>query len=117
MYDPTVFTMLGLLSQAGISTLRINFRTGIGRGHSAANDIRGACEELLQLNSQPTSIVLVGYSYGSMVVADVADNIPSVVAFALVAPPLQYNWGLFLCRDMTSRAKESSKPKLLLINR
>ena len=48
-------------------------------------------------------------------VADVAEAIDEVAAFAMIAPPLGAASALFLFRDVTSRAAASSKPKLALI--
>ena len=115
MTDVTVSEITREFETAGISTLRINFRTGIGRGHSAAEDVRGACALLSSLDVPPRRILLVGYSYGSMVVADVADSIAMVAAFAIVAPPLGAAGPLFFGRDVMRSAQQSTKPKLALI--
>ena len=115
MHDVCVSEIAREFEVAGVTTLRINFRTGIGRGHSAAGDVRGACSLLSSLDVPPRRILLVGYSYGSMVVADVADSIAEVVAFAIVAPPLGAAAPLFFGRDVMRRAQQSAKPKLALI--
>ena len=115
--DVCVSTVVSMLGGVGLTTLRLNFRpgSGIGRGHAPAQDVRGACAFLRSLEEPPRKIVLIGYSYGSLVVADVADAIDDVAAFAMIAPPLGAASALFLFRDVTSRAAASSKPKLALI--
>ena len=77
MMDPNVMALTGCVL-SGITTLRFNFRTGIGRGHSSANDIRGAVALLQELEKPADHILLIGYSYGASVVASVADSIPAV---------------------------------------
>lgn len=115
--DPCVSTVVSMLGGVGLTTLRLNFRSwsSIGRGNAPAEDVRGACAFLRSLEAPPRKIVLIGYSYGSLVVADVADAIDDVAAFAMLAPPLGAASALFLYRDVTSRAAASSKPKLAII--
>ena len=114
-YEPTVSEIVSVLSLAGLTTLRFKFRSGVGRGHSAGDDVRGACAFLRSLDAPPRRILLVGYSYGACVVADVADSIKHVAAFALVSPPLGAASALFLCRDVTREAVASGKPKLAVM--
>jgi alpha/beta superfamily hydrolase len=113
--DVCVSKVVAMLSDAGITTLRFDFRTGIGRGHAAADDVRGACALLRSLDAPPRRLLLVGYSYGACVVADVADAIPDVAAFAMLAPPLGATVPLFLCREVTRSAQASAKPKLVMV--
>ena len=113
--DVCVSTVVSMLGEVGLTTLRLNFRSGIGRGHGAAEDVRGACAFLRSLEVPPRKIVLIGYSYGSLVVADVADAIAEVAAFAMLAPPLGAASALFLFRDVTRRAAASPKPKLAVV--
>ena len=74
MLTPTVCALAAALSEAGLTTLRLAFRCGVGRGNSSANDVRGACAHL-KAATDASAIVLVGYSYGSCVVADVAGGL------------------------------------------
>ena len=116
LHDVCVSTVVSMLGgDVGLTTLRLNFRSGIGRGHAAAEDVRGACAFLCSLEAPPRKIVLIGYSYGALVVADVADTIAKVAAFAMLAPPLGAAPALFLFRDVTSRAAASAKPKLAVV--
>ena len=117
MHDATVSTLLSLFGQgAGLTTLRFNFRTGVGRGHSSAADIQGACRFLLHSLKHTEQVLLVGYSYGGSVVASIAADIAEVSAFIIVAPPLGFNRALFMGRSpITPRLLACKKPKLLLI--
>jgi len=116
MHDPNVGVVAGFLrGEAGITTLRLNFRSGVGRGHSSAADVMGACAFLMALDDPPSKILLVGYSYGACVVADVAPRVAEVTAFVMLAPPLGVTAPLFFGRDVLSLAVRSSKPKLALV--
>uniref|UniRef100_A0A7S3FBE5 AB hydrolase-1 domain-containing protein n=1 Tax=Haptolina ericina TaxID=156174 RepID=A0A7S3FBE5_9EUKA len=117
MHDITVSKIIDQLGMsAGLSTLRFNFRSGLGRGHGSAADVRGACAFVMQTAAAAEQIVLIGYSYGASVVASIAADIPEVAAFALIAPPLGANPCLFMCRSpITSRLLTSTKPKLLIV--
>ncbi|KAG8461976.1 hypothetical protein KFE25_013995 [Diacronema lutheri] len=118
MWDVVVEEVIELFGQnAGLTTLRFNFRSGIGSGAASADDIRGACAYLMQVARPPERILLIGYSYGSLVVAGVAEDIREVVAFACISPPLYYSWALFMCnqRALLQRARQARAAKLLLI--
>lgn len=118
MWDVVVEEVIELFGQgAGLTTLRFNFRSGIGSGAGSADDLRGACAYLLQLARPPERLLLVGYSYGSLVVAGVAEDVPEVVAFACISPPLYYAWALFACneRALLRRAAQARAAKLVLI--
>jgi alpha/beta superfamily hydrolase len=108
MYDTNVC----MLSDAfgSITTLRFNFRGGLGRGHDSADDIRSACEYLAELDDPPERIILVGYSYGATVATDVVASIPEVCAAVLVAPPLGAVAPLFCGRDTVSPAFAAEVP-------
>lgn len=118
MWDVVVEEVVELFGQnGGLTTLRFNFRSGIGSGAASADDIRGACAYLMQLPRAPERILLVGYSYGSLVVAGVAEDIPEVVAFVCISPPLFYAWALFMCSSsaLLRRARQAKAAKLLII--
>lgn len=116
MYDTHVCEMAGLLGVEGsITTLRFNFRYGIGRGRSSEADIRGACALLQTLDPPPRGILLCGYSYGACVVADAAPKIDAVKAFAMISPPLGPALLLFGGRDPMAEARGSPKPKLMIV--
>ncbi|KAL3906995.1 MAG: hypothetical protein SGPRY_010341 [Prymnesium sp.] len=116
MRDMTVSRLLKTLGEgAGITTLRFNFRSGLGRGHSSAADVRAACAFLSRELREVQGILLIGYSYGASVVASVVAEIAEVCAFVLVAPPLDYNNSLFMGRQIITPAlKACKKPKLLI---
>lgn len=115
MHDLVVVTLLGLMAEAGVTTLRFNFRAGVGRGHSSAADLRAACELLRGLQAPPEHLLLIGYSYGACVVADVAPGMSDCPAFALISPPLSVVPALFMGRNVMTSAVACPKPKLAII--
>jgi len=119
MFNPNVVGCLLACADAGLTTLRFNFRCTLGNGRAAAADLRGACAFMRSLDSPPERVVVIGYSYGGMVAADVCPDLEDVGAFAMVAPPLGVAKILFSGRDaqsVTSRAQLClSKPRLALL--
>ena len=118
MYDFNVAVLVDLFVRgAGITTLRFAFRTGLDFGYSSAADLVAACDYLLNYApTPPEKLILVGYSYGSLVVADVAPSLPACCAFCLVAPPLGTLVPLFGPRgDITAAAQRSDKAKLAVV--
>ena len=94
MFDPNVQTLCNLLGGdgAGLTTLRFNFRTGLGTGASSVADVRTACSFLLsRVGRRPQRILLVGYSYGASVVASAAPSIPAVCQVGI---PMSLLWDL-----------------------
>ena len=124
MHDPVVQRTLGVFADAGLTTLRFNFRSGIGRGNQSADDVAFMARYLLDelpAEQRPTQIIICGYSYGSIPAAAAAMEVPECIAFAMIAPPLDYAAPLYLfnhralldrCCDDTTNA---GKPRLLLI--
>ena len=100
-----------------VTTLRINFRTGLDFGYGAESDVRAACDYLLgSIEAPPDRLLLVGYSYGALVVAGAAPHIDACAAFAMLAPPLGVTTPLFgPCRQPEVTAAKSRKSKLALM--
>ena len=97
----------------GVTTLRFNFvGTQIGRGHKQVDQVKEAADFLLQgkhlntpqqsdISSQkkrkaPESILLVGYSYGSLICGSATPSIPQCVGLIMIAPPLAVRHWLYL---------------------
>lgn len=120
MNDLNVVALCDTLGRrGGLTTLRFNFRSGLGRGHAAADDVRAAWDYLRSLDSPPSKLLLVGYSYGACVAADAAPGLVGALAgLVMVAPPIGASlFWLFLGRDVLSRCQAAlyATPKLLLI--
>jgi pimeloyl-ACP methyl ester carboxylesterase len=120
MHDPQVISVVDTLGRrGGLTTLRFNFRPG-GLSWMSAADLRAAWAFLQSLDSPPDKLLLVGYSYGALVAADVAADLsPDLAALVLLAPPLGARFMLpgMWCRDVTARVRGGSAraPVLLLV--
>jgi len=117
---PTVLSEL--FASAGYTTLRFNFRGfGVSRGSSEVEDIRAAAQYLLTLpetakGGKVTKVVVVGYSYGSLI-AQGAAQVPEVSAVAALSCPFSFaNWlTLFNDKALLGRAQNSNKPKMFVM--
>ena len=117
---PTEITQA--LASYGFSALRFDFR-GVGgssgcctcRGHGERNDVKAVCEWLVAERGIE-HIVLVGYSYGSMISNSCADVLPEIRSVVSIATPFPCYWGLslFNCRFMLRKAREGTKPILFI---
>ncbi|KAL1511921.1 hypothetical protein AB1Y20_005202 [Prymnesium parvum] len=116
MADPTVRALTKLLGNAaGLSTLRFNFRSGLGCGYASAADVSAAVRFVMHELAEAERVLLVGFSYGASVVASVAAGLADVCAVVLVAPPLGYQRALFMGRSpIPPEFMSSAKPKLAL---
>lgn len=111
MRNNVVSALARALQQAGVATLRFNFR-GVGQsggehggGEAEVEDVKAAVTYLLSRHAVPT-VVVAGYSFGSMVGlrAGVAD--PRVHKLIGVALPLGFGDPSFLL--------SAAKPTLLI---
>jgi alpha/beta superfamily hydrolase len=111
MHNNVVSALADTLQQAGVATLRFNFR-GVGRsggehggGEAEGEDVKAAVTYLLSRQAVPT-VVVAGYSFGSMVGlrAGAADS--RVHKLVGVALPLGFRDPSFLLTV--------TKPKLLI---
>ena len=109
MYDHVVGMITKLFIQRGYSTLRYNMR-GAGKsqgrtswtGSTEANDLIQITNEMISMmktrllqGSEDVDVVLVGYSFGSMVACNAALDIPRLKALISISYPSQ---GTFLIR-------------------
>ena len=94
MHNPVVRAVERGLQQAGLSTLRFNFR-GVGRsgayaGGSGEQDDARAALAYLRAYAGAGSITLAGYSFGAMVALQVGHSLAAVDRLIAVAPPLAF---------------------------
>ena len=113
MDDPHVVTVTRLFGSQGCATARVAFRTGFSCGASPLLDVEAAAEVLLDMDNIDR-ILVVGYSYGSIVA--MAADFPESIGWVSINPPLDVTWALFLFKghEMLERARKTQKPKLLL---
>jgi len=92
MTNKVVHTLHRAASALGFATLRFNFR-GVGRSHGSFADGIGECDDLRAVitwcrTQLKLKLVLSGFSFGSFVSAQVADE-ASPLALISVAPPVE----------------------------
>ncbi|SRR6266571_5425529 len=94
MHNPVVVRAAEVCAEAGLATLRFNFR-GVGassgtwdEGRGERDDVRAALERLGALLVAPARAALVGYSFGAAMAAAVAATGAALSGLALLAPPL-----------------------------
>jgi len=104
MHNPVVTRLARYFRRIGITTLQLNFAgSQIGRGWKEVSQVEEAASYLLSgthcsntspnmdTNSQqthaPSYILLVGYSYGSLITATATASIPKCVGHISIAPP------------------------------
>ena len=69
-------------ARLGFTTVKFNFRGGtFSRGNAEIEDVQAVCRHLESLEHPPTSVYLLGYSYGSMISNACIDTIDIVKGF------------------------------------
>lgn len=120
LHDPHVVVAARYFGHAGCATARIQFRTGFSCGPSPISDVSAAAQYLLDI-PHIEKILVIGYSYGSIVAMASAEALPedAVLGWVAIAPPLDYAWALFLFNgsailDQIKNFKTPITKKLLL---
>jgi alpha/beta superfamily hydrolase len=107
-----------------VTTLRFDFcGSQIGRGYRQVEQVKEAADFLLtgqfsRSSNPPNRILLVGYSYGSIVSASASCDIPEVVGVASIAPPLGVRHWLFLFNGnyhLEQARKRGNVPQLMVM--
>jgi alpha/beta superfamily hydrolase len=93
MENPVIVRAAEVCQEAGLATLRFNFR-GVGasagshdEGRGEQDDLRAALADLGSALPSGARIAALGYSFGASITARVAGSTP-LAGVALVAPPL-----------------------------
>lgn len=123
MGDRHPVTVCRTMASAGCSTARFDFRSGLGWGGSSISDVEAVAAWFTEPRGDgapplATQVLIVGYSYGSLIGAAAAAGIPAAIGYAAINPPLGYGWALYCCntRDLYAKAADSAgKPKLLML--
>ena len=116
-----------------ITTVRFNFcGTQLGRGNAQVQQVQDVATQLLagklfhssnasasssSTRILPTHVLLVGYSYGSLIASSASANIPECVAVVAIAPPFAVqHWLLMFNADYhLKQAAKRQIPRLFLI--
>jgi alpha/beta superfamily hydrolase len=95
MRNPVVHAVCAALQQAGLATLRFNFR-GVGAsqgtfsgGAGEVEDTHAAVRYLIQ-GSGPSRVTLAGYSFGAMIALQAGAQMAEVDRLTAIAPPLAF---------------------------
>merc|ERR1740120_584167 len=122
MDDPHPSIVCQTFAKAGCSTVRLNFRSGIGSGEGSVADVKAAAAWFVEpqdgLEPIASQVLIVGYSYGSVIGAAAAAEIPQCIGYVTLGPPLDYAWALYIGNGASLRARAADsvgKPKLLLL--
>jgi len=116
-----------------ITTLRFNFSSNsLSRGHAQVQQVQDIAAQLLagefvrtsnnsssnNNGTKPTHILLVGYSYGSLISLSASANIPQCVGVVSIAPPFGVQHWLLLFNanfHLQQAAAREDLPRLFLI--
>lgn len=132
MHNNVVAAASLYFQKLGITTLRFDFvGWQLSWGNYQAHQVEEAAQFLLTDDDQnerqtrrPTKILLVGYSYGSLLAASASANISQAVGVVSIAPPwsvkhwlLLFNSGHHLRQASQSRQQDDQEelPRLFLI--
>jgi len=111
-----------------ITTVRFNFcGSQLGRGHAQVKQVQDVAASLLagefsdntdQTTVRPEYVLLVGYSYGSLIASSASANIPTCVGVVAIAPPFGVqHWLLLFNADyhLKQAAQRENLPRLFLL--
>lgn len=139
MNNNVVLAIAVWFQRLGITTMRFNFcGTQIGRGDRQVEQVREAANFLLsgqhktatslskskpsqesttKTPKPPSFILLVGYSYGSIISASASANIPQCIGTVMVSPPLAVRHWLYMFNGNhhLEQARRRKVPLLMMI--
>jgi alpha/beta superfamily hydrolase len=129
MHNNVVVAVVLYFQRLGITTLRFDFAgSQIGRGYAQVQQLQDVAKSLVngefcddKDNSEPTKpthILLVGYSYGSLIVGSASAGIPNCIATVSIAPPFGVrHWLLAFNADhhLQQAAANETLPRLFVI--
>ena len=125
MDNNVVFGIVHWFQRLKVTTLRFDFcGTQIGRGHQQVDQLREAARFLLEgqfsstSSKPPNRILVVGYSYGSIIGLSASASIPECIGVAAIAPPLSVRHWLYLFNGnyhLQQARERSNLPKLMVI--
>jgi uncharacterized protein len=123
LHNNVVVAAVLFFQNIGVTTLRFDFcGSQIGRGYAQVAQVESIAQGLVQgkytSKPAPKYILLIGYSYGSIIAASASKAIASIcLGYIAIAPPLSVqDWLVcFAARDHWKRAKEANLPRLFIL--
>lgn len=128
MHNNVVVAAVLYFQRLGITTVRFDFvGSQIGRGHAQVKQVEEAAKFVLEGKHFPSSlttamppsyILLVGYSYGSLISASASASIPQCIGCISIAPPFSVSHWLLCFNDryhLQQARKREALPRLLVI--
>jgi len=94
MDNKVVTTVARAARESGIDSVRFNYR-GVGESEGTYGEFSGECDDFDSIlrwvnnNTQKTHLILVGFSFGSGVVASRVNKIENNLHSVLIAPPIE----------------------------
>jgi len=94
MDNKVVTTVARAARESGLDSLRFNYR-GVGKSAGSYGEFTGECEDFdavlgwIKRATDKTSLILVGFSFGSAVVASRANHLNNNRHSVLIAPPIE----------------------------
>lgn len=124
LHNNVVVAAVLYFQRLGISTCRFDFcGSQIGRGYDQVEQCRKVTEKLLQgaftksKSTPPKHIILIGYSYGSLITMSASADIPQCIASIAISPPFGVQmWLLMFASEahLTRAAVRTDLPRLFV---
>jgi hypothetical protein len=133
MHNNVVVAAVLYFQKLGISTVRFDFHgSGIGRGYTQVEQVHAVVREIVKSDSEvdkeedtatnhtkrPTKVILIGYSYGSLITGSASADMKQSIASISIAPPFAVrHWLLLFNASYHLRQSTVSEhlPRLFLI--
>ncbi|GAX25576.1 hypothetical protein FisN_28Hh045 [Fistulifera solaris] len=116
MHNNVVVAAVLYFQKLGISTVRFDFHgSGIGRGYTQVEQVRSIVRKIVKRDfddngddddkqedtathpaKRPTKVILIGYSYGSLITGSASANMDECIASISIAPPFAVQHWLLL---------------------
>lgn len=126
MQNNVVDAFFSYFKSINLTVLRYNMR-GVGKsfgstswtGKDQVEDLINICEYVLSIPNAPKSLLVVGYSYGSLIASAAAASIRNLVGLVAVSFPYSVIFALtaFNTSWYIDKLKTISQPKLFIMGR
>lgn len=124
MHNNVVTAAVLYFQSLGITTVRFDFcGSGVGRGYAQVEQVQEVAQGLLTGKFivgevRPLQILLVGYSYGSLITGSASADIPETIGIVSIAPPFAVQHWLLMFNSSYHLKRASERedlPRLLVL--